>query len=65
MANEVIDWLGGDCPVNSDVKVDIKRRDGGQCFGVRAGDVMDWSHHRRGRDSDIVAYRIHEAPPPL
>ena len=65
MANEIIEWKGGDCPVDLDVKLDVKRRDGVQAFGITARDVMDWSHHPKGRDGDIVAYRIHEPPPEM
>lgn len=64
-ANGWIDWHGGECPVDSDVIVEVKYRKTNpyQFNNDRAGDFT-WSHH--GIDGDIIAYRLvqpHEAQP--
>lgn len=53
-----IEWCGGDCPVDSDAIVEVKFRlhNQHQYNNDRAGD-FDWAH--AGRNSDIIAYRLH------
>lgn len=52
---------GGDCPVKEGVLIDIQHRDGSftRCTPAVGPGVCDASYWRKkGRDQDIVAYRI-------
>jgi hypothetical protein len=53
-----IDWHGGECPVDSDAIVEVKRRwhNPHKYNNDRAGD-FSWSH--TGGRGDIIAYRLH------
>lgn len=55
--NGWIQWAGGECPVDSDVIVEVKYRNPNsyQFNNDRAGDFT-WSHD--GIDGDIIAYRL-------
>ena len=55
--NGWIDWLGGECPVDSDEIVEVKYRKPSPLHfnNNRAGDFA-WSH--TGSNGDIIAYRI-------
>lgn len=55
-----IEWAGGDCPVDSDVIVEVKFRNPSlyRCINDRAGD-FDWSHD--GFGYDIIAYRLQQS----
>lgn len=55
--NGWIDWHGGECPVDSDVIVEVKYRKPSPLHfnNDRAGDFA-WSH--TGSNGDIIAYRI-------
>lgn len=54
-----IQWAGGDCPVDSDVIVEVKYRypSSYQFNNDRAGDFY-WPHD--GLGYDIIAYRLHD-----
>ena len=58
MANEWIEWAGGECPVASDVRVETISRRYGRA-GIRYADSVDWKH-RPIAGLDIIAYRIVE-----
>lgn len=58
--NEWIKHDGGECPVDGDMRVDIKLRDG----YIESGDVADgyrWAHDEKYPTRDIIEYRIHVA----
>lgn len=54
-----IEWGGGECPVDSEVIVEVKFRDPNRCKfnSLIAGD-FDWSHD--GSNGDIIAYRLQQ-----
>lgn len=52
---KLIDWHGGDCPVDTAELVDIRQRCGNVIKQIPAG-AFAWCH--AGRGSDIVRYRI-------
>lgn len=65
--NEWIEWGGGECPVDGDVRVKYRMRedDDGWHDDTQACDAarLDWSHcSERERGHDIVAYRVVEEP---
>jgi hypothetical protein len=49
-----IEWKGGECPVDRNSIVSIKMRGCGRSAG--SAFTLDWFH--RGRDGDIIAYRL-------
>jgi len=55
---EWIEWGGGEQPVESDTKVDVKFRNKGGAASIAAG---RYSWTRYGTPHDIVAYRVVEA----
>lgn len=57
--NGWIQWAGGECPVDSEVIVEVKFRDPNRCKfnSLIAGD-FDWSHD--GSNGDIIAYRLQQ-----
>lgn len=58
---EWIEWIGGDCPVDPGVKVNVKFRRGHSADNLEAG-YWRWDHSpstdRRSRPNDIIAYRV-------
>lgn len=52
-----IKWNGGECPVEGDVLVEAKFRDGEESYERKA---RDWYWDHDGGDIDIIAYRLHE-----
>lgn len=67
MSNEWIDWLGGDCPVEKGVLVDVRYRDGVEALGLQARqnvvgkrDAQQAFWDDEGKSNDIVAYRLSE-----
>ena len=54
-----IEWNGGECPVAGDVVVDVKRRDGQVS---QADQFSEWRWSHWPDPSDIVAYRLVDAP---
>lgn len=55
-----IDWAGGECPVDRELPVDLKFRDGdSEEEGHQAG-AYRWNH--KGGRGDIIAYRLHQQP---
>lgn len=55
MANaEWIDWQGGERPVESEQRVEVRRRNGHVGYGY--GRTFYWDH--KGWPGDILAYRI-------
>ena len=50
-----VEWKGGECPVPSDTRVEVRLRAGEADVGHVAGDFW-WDH--RGETYDIVAYRV-------
>lgn len=58
-----IPWGGGECPVAEGTLVDVLYKDGEEqagmlCLAVTITDI--WRH--RGREDDIIAYRLHRKP---
>lgn len=54
-------WIrhrGGKCPVETDVLVDVRTRDGMVWLRHNATQDCDWSHN--GCSNDIMAYRLHK-----
>lgn len=51
-----IEWDGGDCPVATDVRVDVKFRDGTDDLSGESADTWGWDHSYGSQD--IVAYRV-------
>lgn len=60
--NEWIEWKGGRCPVPASTLVDVRHRSGREYFGASAtyDHAAVWDH--LNSPSDIVAYRLHQAP---
>lgn len=54
-----IEWKGGECPVGEDVLVEVRWDDGITTGPLNAG-AWRWRHI--GNESDIVAYRLVDAP---
>ncbi|MEN4830028.1 hypothetical protein [Pantoea vagans] len=52
---EWVEWKGGECPVESDLKVDTRLRCGLYSDADEAR-LIYWNH--TGRGSDVIAYRI-------
>lgn len=52
-----IDWAGGECPVDRELPVAVKFRDGDSEEGHQAGSYR-WNH--RDGNGDILAYRLHQ-----
>lgn len=53
-----IDWAGGECPVDRELPVDLKFRDGdSEEEGHQAG-AYRWNN--KGGSGDIIAYRLHQ-----
>lgn len=56
-----IEWKGGECPVDPEMRVDMRMRNLSVRTAVRATD-SSWHHPWNGRESDraydIVAYRL-------
>lgn len=57
-----ISWDGGECPVNFNVGVDVKFKDG-EVVPDNMARHWDWCHGNLG-GADIIAYRIVKAPEP-
>jgi hypothetical protein len=57
--NEWIEWMGGECPVPAGTAVEFRMREAGDDIRDDATSLR-WAHD--GRSSDIVAYRLHQAP---
>lgn len=55
-------WIGGECPVDHDTKVDVVLRSGQQVTGARAGNLK-WDHEQIG--SDVTHFRRHPDPLPV
>lgn len=53
-----IPWAGGECPVQHNIKVDLKFRDGEQSSRKLHAGIYYWRH--LGNGSDIVAYKVVE-----
>ena len=53
-ADRWIHWYGGECPIQEEVHIEIKYRDGDTSCG-KAG---RWRWIHLGLDGDIIAYRI-------
>lgn len=54
-----VDWAGGECPVLDCVRVDVRFRNGRQADNH---DPVGWNWRRNDWPSDIVAYRVCDAP---
>lgn len=55
-------WLGGDCPVDHDAKVDVVLRSGNVENNVRAGSLT-WKHEQIG--ADVTHFRLTPAALPI
>lgn len=55
-----IPWSGGECPVDGNVKVDVKFRNG--TCELRQYPDFRWGHSAFLPETDIVAYRISKEP---
>lgn len=53
-----IEWVGGECPVEDNKRVEVKFRDG--FIGQDVAFWLGWSHG--GDDNDIIAYRVVKPP---
>lgn len=53
--HEWIEWPGGECPVASDVHVEVKFRDGLCSSEYKAG---TWNWKNLANDDEIIAYRV-------
>jgi hypothetical protein len=51
-----IEWGGGDCPVEPDSLVHIKRRNGREV--TRPACHLFWRHMKAAPAQDIIAYRV-------
>jgi len=56
-----IEWKGGECPVEKDVLVGLRMRDG-DIATVSPSGMFRWSHI--GSCADIIAYRLHKQEHP-
>lgn len=69
--SEINPWIshsGGPCPVDGDVRVDVRHKDGDTTMNAHAGDMVvpdphgfDWWRHYDANGTDegfVVAYRI-------
>lgn len=54
-----IEWGGGECPVESSVRVDLKLR-GGVITNDFPATAADWRHYEYTTNVDIIAYRVIE-----
>lgn len=54
-----IEWQGGECPVDPETRVDVRRTYGDQYYGLLACDAGGWGW--RGSRRDIIAYRVVQA----
>ena len=57
--SEWIDWAGGKCPVLDCVRVDVRFRNGRQADNH---DPVGWNWRHNDFPSDIIAYRLSDAP---
>ena len=58
----MIEWHGGECPVNLEALVDYQLRSGSRGYARRARSLY-WGRLSTGSQScDIVAYRLMELP---
>lgn len=55
MSAEWVNWRGGDCPVTSQTRIEVKTRDGET---VEDDDPEGWRWSHMGTAGDIVAYRV-------
>ena len=53
-----IPWNGGECPVQHNIKVDLRFRDGEQNSSKSNAGCYCWKHY--GSRSDIIAYKVYE-----
>lgn len=56
MESEWIEWEGGECPVKSGVRVEVRLRDG--TIERLDADSLDFEHLPDDAETDIVAYRV-------
>lgn len=59
VADDWIEWEGGECPVDRHALVSIRMRDGTEFDRTRAG---TWAWRNEGGRDDIVAYKVVSAP---
>ena len=69
MENEWIEWAGGECPVEREILIDARLRDGTTMHNEMAGDfcpldktadASNCNFMHDGGGLDIIAYRIAE-----
>ena len=51
-----IPWAGGECPVDENVLVYIRCRDGH--ISRKAESAVYWTWHHKNKDYDIIAYKV-------
>lgn len=63
MNNKWIEWKGGECPVDGDVRVDAIESSGVECIGFSASDI-DWAEDCDSKKNyPVVKYRIRQPDP--